>query len=326
MVLSRAALDVVRRELPAHPAVLTMHPILDEQRLTPKTSRPSVVVAGQYKPARDLELLAQLGPRLRDAGWTTTIVGRGWPPVPGWDVDDRFVPEDELDDLLGAAWALLLPYREYFQSGVAVRALENGTPTVGESTSFLDDLQPAHERLRVPVGACAEAWLEALSHVTDDPVGGTGGLRRLPRASAEVVGRRVRRPDLTTRRCGRASSAPVRRHVVAQLAVVLARGVPGRLGGGSRIAARHRVGQTRRPPGRRTTRRGDPAASTTGGAPGAAPRLRTVPRRARAASRGTTSAAVDVVAAGSARHLAACAARRGRARLGDAVRRRRRGR
>ncbi|WP_209561458.1 hypothetical protein [Frigoribacterium sp. PvP032] len=169
VVLSRAALDVVRRELPAHPAVLTMHPILDEQRLTPKTSRPSVVVAGQYKPARDLELLAQLGPRLRDAGWTTTIVGRGWPPVPGWDVDDRFVPEDELDDLLGAAWALLLPYREYFQSGVAVRALENGTPTVGESTSFLDDLQPAHKRLRVPVGACAEAWLEALSHVTDDP-------------------------------------------------------------------------------------------------------------------------------------------------------------
>lgn len=169
VVQSRAAHDVVTRALPHHSAILTMHPILDEQRLTPKTSRPSVVVAGQYKPARDLELLAQLGPRLRDAGWTTTIVGRGWPPVSGWDVDDRFVPEDELDDLLGSAWALLLPYREYFQSGVAVRALENGTLTVGESTSFLDDLLPAQERLRVPVGAGPDSWVEALTSVTADP-------------------------------------------------------------------------------------------------------------------------------------------------------------
>jgi len=169
LVQSRAALDVVREALPAHPAVLTMHPILDEQRLVAKTPRPSVVVAGQFKPARDLDLLADLGPRLRRAGWTTTVVGRGWPPVEGWDVDDRFVSEDELDDLLGSAWALLLPYREYFQSGVAVRALENGTPTVGEATPFLADLLPEHEALRVPVGAGAEAYVAALSHVTDDP-------------------------------------------------------------------------------------------------------------------------------------------------------------
>lgn len=164
IVQSRAALDVARRALPRHRIELVLHPVLAHRRTVAKTPEPSVLVAGQFKPSRDLDLLAALGPRLRSAGWSPRIVGRGWPAVPGWDVDDRFVNETELDDLLGRAWAFLLPYRGYFQSGVAVRALENGTPTIGTDTWFLRQLQGTSDT-SVPAGEGADAYLERLQAV-----------------------------------------------------------------------------------------------------------------------------------------------------------------
>lgn len=162
VVQSEAALTVARRALPRHRVELALHPVLDRQRTVVKTAEPSVLVAGQFKPSRDLGLLAALGPRLRREGWSARIVGRGWPPVPGWDVDDRFVAESELDTLVGRAWAFVLPYHEYYQSGVAVRALENGTPTIGESTWFLRHLQGSDDLLVAP-GAPAEAYVERLA-------------------------------------------------------------------------------------------------------------------------------------------------------------------
>ena len=112
------------------------HPVLPSQV---QRSEPSmdVLVFGQYKPARDLELLADIGPELRASGLVPRIVGRGWPQIDGWEIEDRFVAEDEVQPLLADAHAVLVPYTVYYQSGVALRALESGTPVVGLPTTFL---------------------------------------------------------------------------------------------------------------------------------------------------------------------------------------------
>jgi len=127
--------------LPHHRIVDALHPIRTTQELRPKTAAPSIVVAGQYKPERDLALLARLGPELSKRGIEAKILGRGWPEdLPGWKVSAGFIPDRELDSALAEAWAVLLPYNLYFQSGIAVRALQLGTPTVEKQTSFLADL------------------------------------------------------------------------------------------------------------------------------------------------------------------------------------------
>ena len=96
-----------------------------------------VLVLGQFKPARDLEVMACIAPDLRAAGWEPTVAGRGWPPIAGWDVINRFLAEEEFHTLLESSAVVLLPYRYYFQSGVAMRALEAGVPVVGRQTGFL---------------------------------------------------------------------------------------------------------------------------------------------------------------------------------------------
>src|SRR4051794_30593323 len=71
---------------------------------------------------------------------TLEVKGRGWPPVPGWHVDDRFLTESEFDAAIASASCVVLPYARFYQSGVAVRCLELGTPVVappGEQISSL---------------------------------------------------------------------------------------------------------------------------------------------------------------------------------------------
>ncbi len=162
---SDEATAVLQRMLPRNRLVQVGHPILSEQRFSTK-SPGLVVVAGQYKPVRDLEMLGQLGPLLRRHGYEPRIVGSGWPDVEGWDVDARFVSEDELDSNLGSAEIVLLPYRRYFQSGITIRALERGTLTVGPRTSFAESVFGVDSPLLVDPIAGAHAWLEAISSAT----------------------------------------------------------------------------------------------------------------------------------------------------------------
>lgn len=114
-------------------------PILVADRPTPGRGN-SVLVLGQFKAARDLETLAEIGGRIADLGYVPEIRGRGWPAIEGWKVDDRFVPEQEFSEALGGAMCLLIPYTRYYQSEVAVRAIELGVPVVGRATDFLVDL------------------------------------------------------------------------------------------------------------------------------------------------------------------------------------------
>lgn len=158
MVHSDDALRKTRPLLPRHDIVKALHPIRGEQRVAPKSESPTVYVAGQYKPERDLTMLAGLGPRLAEKGIQAEIFGRGWPSdIPGWTIHNRFVHEAELDDVLGRAWAVLLPYDLYFQSGIAIRALEQGTLTVTPRTSFAEDL----------LGADSAAIIGDSSSITD---------------------------------------------------------------------------------------------------------------------------------------------------------------
>lgn len=141
LVHSELAFRRVKELLPRHSVVSALHPILAAGRgFERQRDETYVLVAGQYKPARDVELLLRLGPSIRRLGLEPRIIGRGWPPLDGWTIDARFVSEDELDSSIANAAALLLPYSRYFQSGIAVRAVELGTAVVGRRTEFLSGL------------------------------------------------------------------------------------------------------------------------------------------------------------------------------------------
>lgn len=134
---SEHALAEVREIFPRAKVMLAYHPVRTEDAVGAIGSG-RVLVAGQFKPERDLELIRALGPGLQEHGIEARIVGRGWPTdIMGWTVDSRFVSEEELTRELSTASVLLLPYRNYFQSGIALRCLELGTRVVGERTGFL---------------------------------------------------------------------------------------------------------------------------------------------------------------------------------------------
>jgi len=102
-----------------------------------------VVVVGQYKPVRDMKLLESLAQPLHDRDYDPLIAGRGWPDIPGWKVENGFLSESELDDVVAKAGCVLVPYREFYQSGIAVRALEAGRAIVGPDHPFLTSLYGA---------------------------------------------------------------------------------------------------------------------------------------------------------------------------------------
>lgn len=115
------------------------HPILRNPSETPKRPENTIRVLGQFKPDRDILMLNEFSKRCSET-WHLEITGRGWPKVHGWKVDSRFVSEDEFDSLLKGSSVLLIPYRRFYQSGVAIRAIELGVPFVGPRDSVLADI------------------------------------------------------------------------------------------------------------------------------------------------------------------------------------------
>lgn len=125
-----------------------------------KAATPVLTVLGQNKPTRNVSLLADLPALL--SGWNLRIVGRGWPSIEGWTRIDGFVEEDVLEEEIDNASVVLVPYAKYFQSGIAVRAVERGTPVVGSSSPFLSQLLSTSADSLVDADAPPEAWARAV--------------------------------------------------------------------------------------------------------------------------------------------------------------------
>lgn len=160
-------------------------PTLAVDRPTPGRGN-SVLVLGQFKAARDPETLAEIGGRIADLGYFPEIRGRGWPAIEGWKVEDRFLSEQELREALRHAMCLLIPYTRYYQSEMAVRAIELGVPVVGRATDFLVDLLGSTWPGLVR-GPDPTDWLTAISGVAPAQV--RGQLVHLAHAAQERSGR-----------------------------------------------------------------------------------------------------------------------------------------
>jgi hypothetical protein len=137
IVHSDLALAAVRET--GYDATVLPHPILQPRARQGGSSRRALVL-GQHKDTRDIALLTALAPLLRAQRLEPAIVGRGWPEVPGWSVDSRFVSEREFRDQLGDSELVVLPYTKVYQSGVAVRAAEASVPVVGGRATNLTAL------------------------------------------------------------------------------------------------------------------------------------------------------------------------------------------
>jgi GT2 family glycosyltransferase len=158
---ARRALDPA---LPDELVSVLPHPILPlHQRPTPGTShdsKPIIRVLGQYKPDRDLDALSVVAESFRDSA-VLEIHGRGWPAVDGWSVQPHFVSESEMDELIASSDVVLISYGRFFQSGIAIRCLEHGTPVVGPAGSSLEDLYGSNSPLLVHD---LDDWPRAVGH------------------------------------------------------------------------------------------------------------------------------------------------------------------
>jgi hypothetical protein len=158
IVHSIAAADVVHKNTDLKDIVNLPHPMFPPER-SDKDEGESVIIRalGQYKADRDLRRMEQLAAQ-SPPGWCYEAIGRGWPPIAGWKVIDRFVEEDEFDALIRGSSAIVIPYVRFFQSGVAIRSLEMGTPVVGPRLSSLADLVGSESNWLVD----GESWTQAV--------------------------------------------------------------------------------------------------------------------------------------------------------------------
>lgn len=142
------------------------HPI-GEPTTTPRSdnagkSTPVVRVLGQYKAGRDIAALQEISRNLGEAV-RLEIVGKGWPPVTGWAVNPNFVPEAQLVELISSSNAIIIPYARFYQSNIAMRALESAVPVVGPANSSLADIYGVGSLLLVgPRVSWSQAVINAL--------------------------------------------------------------------------------------------------------------------------------------------------------------------
>jgi GT2 family glycosyltransferase len=125
---------------------------------------PIVRVLGQYKKDRNLAALREIGDDL--AGEVRLeIWGRGWPNLNGWNVQEGFVTEDEMEALILSADVIVIPYKKFFQSGIAIRSVEHGIPVVGPKSSSLTEMFGSDSRLLADDGrrrTGESRWAEAV--------------------------------------------------------------------------------------------------------------------------------------------------------------------
>ena len=145
---------------------------------------------GRLRRYKGLDLLAAALARLPAGRFAVRVVGSG-PASPtlaalaaleGVSVENRWVPETEIASLLAWADAVVLPYREASQSGVAAAAIAAGRPVVATAVGGLAH-QLAGEglaRLSAPEPEALAACLARLAEEKLPPA-------PLPRSGAEAA-------------------------------------------------------------------------------------------------------------------------------------------
>ncbi|GGF12795.1 hypothetical protein [Subtercola lobariae] len=137
------------------------HPILPiDYAQSTRANDPKIVrVLGQFKPDRDVTALEEIGKSI-GPGVSLEIRGRRWPQIAGWHVIEGFVEETELQDLLRTSDAVVVPYKRFYQSGIAIRSLEYGVPIVGPADTSLEDLVGHESPLLVSE---TDGWTSAIA-------------------------------------------------------------------------------------------------------------------------------------------------------------------
>jgi len=144
------------------------HPLFPPRATRPplgsREGLPLVRVLGQYKRDRNLTALRDIATDL-EGKCRLEIWGRGWPELKGWSVQEGFVTEDEMESLVSSADVIVIPYKKFFQSGIAIRSVEHGIPVVGPESSSLTEIFGNSSRLlagdgRMPSGE--SRWAEAV--------------------------------------------------------------------------------------------------------------------------------------------------------------------
>jgi hypothetical protein len=136
------------------------HPIIASSLRREIPQRTVLRVLGQWKPDRDIELLARLADLLPE--FDKEIVGRRWPAVPGWRVLDAFASEEELDRLIRTSSAVVIPYQRFYQSGIAARAIEAAVPVVGRRPE-LSSMTGSEYPFLVDATATPADWARVIS-------------------------------------------------------------------------------------------------------------------------------------------------------------------
>jgi glycosyltransferase involved in cell wall biosynthesis len=158
--------------------VLAEHPPLSYAPAAPPPrahgGRLRLLFFGRLLPYKGLDLLADTMAALgADPGLELRVVGSGpdspelarLRALPGVTVENRWVPEDEIGALLAWSDALVLPYREASQSGVAAIALAAGRHVIAtEVGGIAEQLGQAPLARLVPTDVAAlAAALRALA-------------------------------------------------------------------------------------------------------------------------------------------------------------------
>jgi hypothetical protein len=160
---STQAASIIEHDVPGLKLTILPHPI-GVPRESSLNRTAAVRVVGQYKSDRNVTALAEVSTQLADE-YSLEIFGRRWPNVEGWTVSPVFVSEDTLDELVASSTAVLIPYKRFFQSGIAIRCLEAGTPFIGPRSSSLEDILGRSSKLLVDTDSPSD-WIRAIRYAS----------------------------------------------------------------------------------------------------------------------------------------------------------------
>jgi glycosyltransferase involved in cell wall biosynthesis len=200
VALSGAVAGALAARAPGLPVIRLALPALLAAAPAPATPAPArpglrLLFFGRFRAYKGLDLLRDAFARLHAAhpAATLRVVGEGdaaacapgLAALPGVTLEPRWVAEAEIPALLASSDAVVLPYREASQSGIAPQALAMGIPVVATPVGgLLEQVRPGAGGV-LASAVTAAALAEAL-----DSLLRPGALERL-RAEAREEGRRT---------------------------------------------------------------------------------------------------------------------------------------